>query len=171
MTFFNQSKFFFGADKGVVDILNALKPSCDYLETETIALKLIINSYDCFLQNNNYKADFNLNKHINQLGCLLKVPSSYIIKNLASSEYLGVKNEVINLFESYQPYLYGCFKNLASQIFKIQAGLVLKENILKKYGFTAKDIEKCFAVSTCLHDRATLLHLIGAFGYLDKLLG
>ena len=170
MTFFNQSKFFFGGDRAVVEMLNALKPSASFLELETVALKLILNSYDCFLQDANCNAGFNLNKQINFLCKTLKVSVSQIMKKLASNLIISPTKEIVNSFGSYQPYLFGCFKNLAGQIFKIHSNLALKDNVLKKYEFNAMCIENAFALSPYLFDKPTLLHLIGNFGYLDKLL-
>lgn len=170
MSFFGQTKYFFGGDKAVVELLNAIRPSADFLRLESIALKLILNTYSCFLQQPVQKGEFNINKEIKALSNFLKVSSSQIMKRLASSKLLLTNVELAQIFSGYQPYLYGKFKSLAAQMFKIQTLVALKDNVLQSYQLTGMEVELAFAMSPCLYNKPTLLHILNNFGYMDKLL-
>lgn len=170
MTFFQQTKYFFGADAAVAEMMSSIRPEADYLELETIALKLILSSYDCFLKDSVCLGSTNLNRHINILSKFLNVPATTVMKNLANSKLITSKEQVIDGFGNYQPYLYGVFKNFAYRIFKIHSNLALDDNVLKKNKYNSKDIELSLALSPDIYDRPTLLHIISLYGYLDKLL-
>ncbi len=170
MSFYNQTKYFLGGDKAICELLNAVRPSADFLKLETIALKLVINTYACFLKQPTCVGDFNINKSIKSLCTFLKMPASLVMKKLSASKILLPETDLVSMFSGYQPYLHGCFKNLVSQMFKIQTSLALKENVLQLYHYCSKDVERAFALSPCLYNKPTLLHILNSFGFMDKLL-
>lgn len=170
MTFFKETKYFYGADKAVCDFLQAQSFKSDFLEMETIALKLIINAYSCFLKNPQKPNSFNLNKHINAISRVLKLPATEVLKKMADSELLSLSDIIERNFNNYQPYLKNQFEKIMAKVFKIQTSLCLNENIIATSGYNAFRIQRSFALSANFCNRSTLLHLIETYGFMDKLL-
>lgn len=170
MTFFKETKYFYGSDKAVCDFLQAQSFKSDFLEVQTIALKLVINAYSCFLKNPQKQNNFNLNKHINAISRILKLPSTEVLKKMADSGLLCLSDTLERNFNNYQPYLKNQFEKTMSKVFKIQTSLCLNENIVVSSGFDAYKVQRSFALSANFYNRPTLLHLIESYGFMDKLL-
>lgn len=170
MTYFKETKYFLGAERAVADLLSVIRPNQDYLEMVSVAHKLVINAYCCFFPENPCHGNFNLNKHINALSQLLKVPPSVVISRLSSSRMLSIDENLVKRFISYQPYLKRIFTRLVNRAFTLEAKINLTGDGVKKGKFTLEEIEKCFALSPLTNSRATGMNLILGFGYLDKLL-
>jgi len=170
MSFYSETKPFFGGDKAIVDLLGAQVHSADYLKLETIALKLIINLYSCFFKSYPTKANVNLNKHIMAISDLLKISSTEIIKRISNSELLTGSDIIFKRFNNFYPYLKGVLSKCLTRIFSIHSRIDSFKNIIKIYNLSQKRIEKTFALSSCFFNKPCALHLFSAFGYLDKLL-
>lgn len=168
MSFFGETKYFFGGDKLVCDILQSICLG-DFLELETIALKLAINSYATFLSCSRNQGVANLNFQIKKISELLKIPATEVIKRLGDNSILMPQKEIWMRFCSFQPYLKKHFDKMASKMFKIQTSFFLDENIVKKNNLNGEKILHAFGVSASFGKVPTLLGLIEACGYLDKL--
>lgn len=170
MTFFDQTKYFFGGDKLVCDCLQAFRIDGNFLELETIALKLIINTYGCFLRNSKTYSVTNLNKHMKLIGKLYKIPATEIIKRMGNNDILLPSKQTRNTFLNYQPYLKNLFDKMLARVFKIHTELYLTENITEKYNLNGTLIEQVFAVSANFSKKPTLLGFVQAYGFMDKLI-
>lgn len=169
MTFFDETKYFYGGDKLVLDVLQSLSKNGDFLELETIALKIIVSSYDCFLKNpHNYNVA-NLNLHIRHISELYKIPQTETIKRMGDSKILLPDEKTRNSFGNFQPYLRQFFQTTMSKVFKIQTTFCIVENVLKKNNFCGEKVKRAFSVSATFSKKPTLLGLIMAYGFMDKL--
>ena len=169
MTFFGETKYFFGGDKPVCDLLQCKCAEGDFLELESVALKLVINSYACFLKNPLNKNVVDLNKHILITQRLLKIPSTEVIKRMCDSKLLSLQENVERNLNNFHPYLKRQFEKIMSKVFKIQTTFCLSENVLLKNKFTHEKVQNCFAIAPNFYSRPTLLHLIESYGFMDKL--
>lgn len=168
MSFFGETKYFFGGDKLVCDMLQSF---CfgDFLELETIALKLSLNSYATFLSSSRNCGVLNLNFQIKEVSKLLKIPATDVIRRLGDNSILLPQKEIWTRFCSFQPYLNKYFEKMASKMFKIQTSFFLGENIVKKNNLNGEKILHAFGISANFGKVPTLLGLIEACGYMDKL--
>ena len=170
MSYFEETKYFFGADRAIVDLMQSIRPDGDYLEFETVALKLIINAYSCFLESPPFEGNFNINKHINLMSKFLKVPPSVIFGKLSNRNLVFMGEDIKARYKNYQPYLKREYSKLLTKIFTLQARIVLPKDILKTAKLNGDQIKNCFALSPLIYNRNSGLHLIAGFGYLDKLI-
>ncbi len=170
MSFYSETKLFFGGDKAIVDILQAQIKSSDFLEMETIALKLIMNLYSCFYKKYPSRYDVNLNKHIKLLSTLINVSQVMVIKRLTDSNLILGNDSIYSRFSNYFHYIKKVFDNCKSKIYKIQSTVIIDINIIKKFKLSHKRIEQSFALASSFCYTPCSLHLFSAFGYLDKLL-
>lgn len=168
MTFFGETKYFFGGEKQICDMLQSLHGG-DFLELESLALKLAMNSYAVFLKKpQNYNV-MNLNLQIKETSKLLKIPSTEVIKRLCDNKILMPSKDVCSRFSNFQPYLKNCFETTVSKMFKIQTSFCLSENVVLKNHLNGDKILHAFAVSALFGKVPTLLSLIESYGYMDKL--
>ena len=170
MTFYGQTKVFFGGDKAISDMINAQLPALEYLELETLSLKIIVNMYSCFFKDFPTKNNVNINMHIQEVCRLLKISPIEAMKRFVNSELIVGSGLIESRLNNYFPYLKGVLSNCLSKIFMLQSGLKINFNVIKKHEITAKRIETSFALASCLFTKPCALHLFSAFGYLDKLL-
>lgn len=170
MSFFGETKRFFGADKAFCDLLQAKSIKADFLELETIALKLVINSYSMFLKNMPSKSDANLNRHINCLSRLLKISSAEVMRRMKDSQSLLLMSETEKDFVNFEPYFARMFNIKMSKIFKLHTSLSLSENILLKNNYTEPIVRECFATCQLFSKSQSLLSLVFGYGYMDKLI-
>jgi len=170
MSFYSQTKIFFGGDKSIADLLQAqVKNSC-FLELQFVGFKMVLNLYSCFFKNYPNKYNSNLNKHIKILSSLLNVSQILVIQKLAPSEMIIGNNNLLVNFSNYYHYLKQVLENCKKNIYKIQSSLLIDVNFIKKYKLTYKRLEQSFAVAASLSNNYSTMHLLSAFGYLDKLL-
>jgi len=170
MTYFGETKYFFGADKAIVDLLQGARFGADYLEMESIALKLVINSYSCFLKSPIKSLESNLSLHAQKATKLFKVPVTEVIKRISSKSVYENPEEIIKRFNNYQPYLISSFEKLMGKVFKIHTMISMNENVLLKSKFNKETISLCFALAPDFAKRESLLSVMSLFGYMDKLL-
>ncbi len=168
MSFFGQTKYFFGGDQAISEQLCMMKKA-NYLEVETIALKLVVNAYSNFFASVPYQSSMNLNKHIDALSKLDKLSPTMVMNMLVDSQLL-LSPDIRKRFLNYYPYLKNQLKTALGKVFSIQAKVDIKENYLKKFSFSAFHIEKSFALAGDIHSSPCTLHLLLNFGYMDKLL-
>lgn len=169
MTFFGETKYFFGGDKLVLDVLQSLSKNGDFLELETIALKLVISSYDCFLKNSQNYNVANLNLHIKRISQLYKIPQTETIKRMGENKILLPEEKTRNSFSNFQPYLRQFFQKNMLKAFKIQTTFSIVENVLKKNNFCGEKVKNAFSISATFSKKPTLLGFIMAYGFMDKL--
>lgn len=169
MTFFGETKYFFGGDKAICDMLQSLHCG-DFLELESLALKLAMNSYAVFLKNSQNYNVMNLNLQIKEASTLLKVSSTEVIRRLCDNKILMPNKEVCSRFCNFQPYLKKYFEKTISKMFKIQTSFCLSENVVLKNHLNGEKILHAFAVSASFGKVPTLLSMIEAYGFMDKLL-
>ena len=170
MSFYGETKGFFGGDLAISNFLQAINPLQDFLKLNTISLKLIINSYSCFCSGEAKEDTVNLNRHIMSISKLLKITPTEVIKRLADSILLKPSDKIKKRFNNYFPYLKGVLEKCLKRVFMLQSGLNLTENILKEYGLNKHLSEQAYANCVCMHANPCLLSLIFSYGYLDKLL-
>lgn len=169
MTFFGETKYFFGGDKIVCDMLKNLRIDADFLELETIALKLAINSYACFIKNPQNYHVANLNLQIKHASRLLSVSQTEIIKRLAKNEILMPSEKTRTSFCNFQPYLKNYFDLTMFKIFKIHTTFCFSENVLSKNNLNGEMVQNAFSVCASFSKKPTLLSFIFAYGFMDKL--
>lgn len=170
MSFFSQTKSFFGGDKAIVDILQSQFKNMSYLEAEFISLRLINNLYSCFFKSHPTKNSVNLNLHLKNITELLRISPVMAIGKMAPSEYIVGNNLVFSNFSNYFPYLKSVFFKCQTKIYSIKSRIQTKYTILQKFKISHKRLEKSFALAPCIYHVPCSLHLFSAFGYLDKLL-
>lgn len=169
MTYFEQTKYFFGGERAVTERLAIFNKRAPYKDLNYISLKLLINCYSCFFSSYPFDGNGNLSKQINMLSEIMKVSPSTILSRLAPSE-LVYEDSVKQTFSGYYPYLKGVLNKCLKKIFLITSGLNINIMPNKKYNLTAKAIEKSLALSSVTYLKPCTLHLMFVFGYLDKLL-
>jgi len=104
------------------------------------------------------------------LSSLLNVSQILVIQKLAPSEMIIGNNNLLVNFSNYYHYLKQVLENCKKNIYKIQSSLLIDVNFIKKYKLTYKRLEQSFAVAASLSNNYSTMHLLSAFGYLDKLL-
>lgn len=169
MTFYGETRFFFGGDKVVCDMLQSMNIGADFLELETIAFKLAFNCYACFIKNSQTYHVANLNLQIKHASKLLGVPQTEIIKRLGKNEVLMPDEKTRTTFFNFQPYLKNYFDKMVSEIFKIQTTFCICENVLLKNDLCGEKVKNALSVCASFSKRPTLLSFIFAFGFMDKL--
>jgi len=170
ISFFDQTKCFYGGELAITNLLQAQNISADFLEINTISTKFVFNLYSCFFKKFPKQNDVNINKQIAGLSMLLNVSSLEVIKRIVGSEFLVGEDMILNRFSNYYHYLKQILKKCIQKMFRIKSNISLTTNISKKYNFTAKRLEKTFALSHTLFIKPCCLHLFSAFGYMDILL-
>ncbi len=169
MSYFGQTKFFFGGDRAIVERLCMLKRDADYLEMEVASLKLVINAYSCFYSSSAVEGSMNPSRHIDLLSRTFKLSPSLVIKKLAGSN-LFFGGDAINNLKGKYPYLASVFDKALSKIFSLVSCIDNKINPLKKYGLKARQVEICFALAPDFYHTPSTMHLLSSLGYMDKLL-
>lgn len=170
MSFFEQTKYFFGGEKALVDLLNTKRINSDFLELSSFASKIIVNAYCNFFKTTPAKGSYNINKHIASLSEFLNVKPSEVIKRLAPSNLLCGDSEIFARFNNYYPYISRQINLEFANLFYLQSSLSITTNVLAKNRLDAMLIEKSVGLSADLLYKPTGLHLICMYGYLDKLL-
>lgn len=170
MTYFKQTKYFFGGDKLVCDFLQSKSICGDFLELESLALKLVVNAYGCFVKNSQCYNVANMNLHIKTLANELKISSTEVIKRLGNNQVLLPNEKIRASFFNYQPYLEHIFDKVLAKVFKIQSSLCMNENIALKNKLNGEKISRALALSANFGKEPTLLGFIHSFGFMDKLL-
>lgn len=170
MSYFSETKNFFGGDKAIVDLLQAKHKAIEFLESETIAFKLVFNSYSYFYKTYPTKSVCDINLKIKRLENFLNISTISVFERLVKSELIIGDNVIFANFNNYFHYLKNLFKNCQSKIFFLKNRIQIKYYVVEKYGITPKQIESCFALSSNLYDTPCSMHLMSIFGYLDKLL-
>ena len=170
MSFYNSTICFCGGDYVVSSLMQAQCAKADFLEMNTISLKLIINAYSCFFEKIVTTSRCNINKQIQEISRLLKISPTETLKRIYGASLISYDKDIEKALGNYAPYLKGVLKKCLSKIFMITSSINYPINVLKKYNFNANRVEKSFALSPCLSKLPTTLHLIASFGYSDKLL-
>lgn len=170
MSYFNQTKYFFGGELAISNLLQSQNVKADFLEINTISVKIVLNMYTCFFQDFPKRKNTNLNKQLLNLSMLIKVSSSELIKRMVGSEFILGEERIFNRFSNYYHYLKTVLNKSVIKIFRIHSHIVITDNFIKKYNFSAKRVEKTFALAHCLFFKPCCLHLFSAYGNMDILL-
>lgn len=169
MAYFNQTKYFFGGERAVTEILAMFRKKASYLQLNYVSLKLLINCYSCFYSAFPFDGMGNITKQINELTKILNICPTEVMSRLAPSELL-FENNIKQTFSGYFPYLKGVLDKCLKKAFLITSGLNINIKLQKSLNLDAKTIEKSLALSSVLYSKPCSLHLMFVFGYLDKLL-
>ena len=170
MSFYNQTVGFLGGDYAILSLFQAQRTKCDFLELETMALKLVINSYPCFFNKYVNYNNANINKHIQEISQLLKISKTESINRINGACYMLEDVEFKQRIYGYIPYLKVVLKKCISKIFMIHSSINVMFGFLKKNNINAERVEKTFALASCIYARPTTLHLMASCGFMDKLL-
>lgn len=170
MSFYGQTKSFLGGDFFVVNLLQTQCLDSDILELETIALKLIINSYSCYYSGGLVSGDININKQIQEMSKFLKVSPTEVLKRVTKILSVGDRKDIDGCLKNYFPYLKSVFDKTLNKIFSIHSKISVNSNAINKFSLNYDKVEKSFALSTLFGKRRCTLNLLAIQGYLDKLL-
>ncbi len=169
MTFFSQTKYFFGAEKALTDVLQSCSLSADFLELNSFSQRVVQNTYSCFFKNIPKEFEFNMNKHIEKLSVIYNVSSSEVIKRFVKSDFVILTKQKKQVFYNYYYHFRKNLKDKIEKCFLITANTNLNENYISKYNFNSEQIKNLLAVCVDTYSVQTPMHTILSFGYLDKL--
>ena len=166
ISFFSQTKMFFGGDKAIVDMLQIVVGNIDFLSAELISLRIIEKQYSIFYKEFPTKTNVYLENNIKKIADLIKISYVDVVKNLAPSECIFGKESIFQNFNIYFPYLKAVCKKCLLKVHYAIEKANGKDVCIKDFNLTKDKITSCFCLAPNIYKQPCSLHLFLAFGYL-----